>query len=208
MLPAIILFCIWPCAIITASLVTQGPWLVNSTDSRRVHLKCANWYGAHQELFVVGGLELRSIAYLADKFKSTGANCARIPFSVEMAKYNPPVLPSSVAGIAPSDGCASTARAFDVMDCVVRHLQQRGILLIFNCHNSYGTWVGANDQKYNQGLWNLPGFTTEDWVQSLETFARRYKITGIDLRNEIHDQDGVRITWEETENTGCVDAGV
>ena len=155
---------IWVCGAGAGSLVTQGPCLVNSTDSRRIHLKCANWYGAHQELFVVGGLECRSVSYLADKFKKTGANCARVQYSVEMAKYNPPVLPSSVAGIVPSDECASTARAFDVMDCVVRHLQERCILLICYCHKSDGTWVGANDQKYNQGLWNLRGFSSEDWV--------------------------------------------
>jgi hypothetical protein len=181
-------------------LITQGPWIINSTTNRRVHFKCANWYGAHQELFVPGGLERRSVAQLADFFKESGANCVRIPYSVEMAKYNPPVLASSVAGIVPSDGCRSVLTALDVMDCVVGHLRSRDILIIFNCHNSYGTWVGAGAQKYDQGLWNLPGFSTEDWVQSLETMARRYKMAGMDLRNEIHDQDGVKITWGQSDD--------
>jgi len=184
----------------SGSLITQGSWIINSTTNRRVHLKCANWYGAHQELFVPGGLERRSVGQLADFFKASGANCVRIPFSVEMAKYNPRVAPSSVAGVVPSDGCASVLSALDVMDCVVGHLKSRGILIIFNCHNSYGTLVGAGAQKYNQGLWNLPGFSTEDWVQSLETMARRYEMAGMDLRNEIHDQDGVRITWGESDD--------
>lgn len=185
-----------------ASLVTQGPWIVDSATGVRVRLRCANWYGAHQELFVVGGLELRSVSDLAQSLKDTGANCVRIPYSIELAKYNPTVAPASVAGISASDLCNSTARALDVMDCVVHHLQARGILIIFNNHNSWGTWVGAGAAKHDQGLWNLPGYTTEDWIQSLETILLRYKgrIAGIDLRNEIHDQDGVRITWGETNN--------
>ena len=180
------------------ALVTQGPWIINSTSSERVHLKCANWYGAHQELFVVGGLELQSVSNLTDLFKSSGANCVRITYSIEVVKYNPIVKPESIAGILPSDRCRSTQRALDVMDCVVHHLQERGILVIFNNHNSWGGWVGAGAVKNNQGLWNLPGYSTEDWIQSMELLARRYKIQGIDLRNEIHDQDGIRITWGET----------
>jgi hypothetical protein len=86
----------------------------------------------------------------------------------------------------------------DVMDCLVHHLQVRGILIIFNNHNSWKGWVGAGAVNNNQGLWNLPGYSTEDWIQSLEFLVRRYKMAGIDLRNEIHDQDGVRITWGET----------
>jgi len=35
----------------------------------------------------------------------------------------------------------------------------------------------------------------------LEAFARRYKAAGIDLRNKLHDQDGVRITWGDSEDT-------
>lgn len=181
-----------------SALLTQGPWIVNSTTNNRVHLKCANWYGAHQELFVPGGLERRSVAHLADHFKNAGINCARIPYSVEMAKYNPQVTREAVAGIMASDNCTSTATALDVMDCVVKHLKVRGIIIILNCHNSYGTWVGAGAQKHDQGLWNLPGYSTEDWVKSMETMAMRYKVDGMDLRNEIHDQDGVRITWGES----------
>lgn len=184
----------------TTALITDGKWILNSTDRQRVRLKCANWYGAHQELHVVGGLELRSVSNLTDLFQASGANCVRLPFSVEMVKYNPKVKREAVAGILPSDGCNSTERALDVMDCVVSHLQRRGILLIFNSHNSHGTWVGAGAAKNDQGLWNIPGYSTEDWIQTMETIARRYKMAGMDLRNEIHDQEGTKITWGETDN--------
>lgn len=183
----------------TTPLVTNGRWIVNSTDGRRVRLRCANWYGAHQELHVVGGLELRSVAELTSLFRASGANCVRLPFSVELAKYNPLVPAEAIAGILSSDGCNSTRRALDVMDCVVAHLQRRGILVVLNSHNSRARWVGAGALE-QQGLWHVPGYSTEDWLQSLETMARRYKVAGMDLRNEIHDQDGVRITWGETDD--------
>ena len=185
-----------------AVLVTNGPWIINSTSNDRIRLRCINWYGAHQELYVVGGLELHSVAQLTSLFQASGANCVRLPFSVEMVKYNPVVDKAAVAGIVPSDLCHSTYRALDVMDCVVSHLKMQGILIIFNCHNSHGTWVGAGAVKHEQGLWNLPDFPTEDWIQSMELIVRRYRggIVGMDLRNEIHDQNGVRITWGENDN--------
>ncbi len=182
------------------ALVTEGQWILNKTSGKRLRLKCVNWYGAHQELHVVGGLELRSVVWLTNLLKASGANCVRLPYSVEMVKYNPIVDRNAVAGILPSDGCQSTLLALDIMDCVVHHLQIRGILIIFNNHNSHGTWVGAGAVKNDQGLWNLPGYSTEDWIQSMEIITRRYKIAGMDFRNEIHDQDGVRVTWGETDD--------
>ncbi len=181
-----------------STIIVEGPWILNSTSRQRIHLKCVNWYGAHQELYVVGGLELRSVSNLTNSLQASGANCVRLPYSIEMVKYNPVVKPDSVAGILPSDGCNSTLRALDVMDCVVFHLQKRGMLLIFNNHNSWGSWVGAGAVKHQQGLWNMPGYSTEDWIQSMEAITQRYKIAGMDLRNEIHDQGGVKITWGET----------
>jgi hypothetical protein len=183
-----------------STIVVEGPWILNSTSRQRIHLKCVNWYGAHQELYVVGGLELKSVSNLTDAIQASGANCVRLPYSIEMVKYNPVVRPDAVAGILPSDRCNSTLRALDVMDCVVYHLQKRGILLIFNNHNSWGSWVGAGPVKYQQGLWNMPGYSSEDWIQSMETITERYKITGMDFRNEIHDQYGVKITWGETDD--------
>jgi len=181
----------------SSEVLTQGPWIINSTTNQRLHLKCANWYGAHQELFVVGGLELRSISRLTDSLLDSGANCVRLPYSIEMVKKNPIVKREAIAGILPSDNCNSTDRAVDIFDCVVFHLQKRGIFIILNNHNSWSSWVGAG-AEVQQGLWNFPDYSTEDWIRSLEFLVRRYKVIGVDFRNEIHDQDGVRITWGES----------
>lgn len=180
-----------------ASLVARGPWIYDSRTNARVRLRCLNWYGAHQELFVVGGLEAQSVGYLVSLLASSGANCVRLPFSVEMVRSNPVVKRDAVAGIQPHE-CNSTERALEVMDCVVEHLRGKGLLLIFNCHNSWAGWVGTREESEQQGLWNLPGYSTEDWVRSLEAVARRYPMAGMDLRNEIHDQWGTSIVWGES----------
>lgn len=179
-----------------AALETQGPWIVNSTNGRRVQLRCVNWYGAHQELYVVGGLEVRGVGELVDTIVGIGANCVRIPFSVELTKHNPVVTPSSVQGVRAGE-CNSTERAMDVMDCVVHHLKERNLLLFFNSHTSWAGWVG-NSAVEQQGLWNLPGYPTMDWIRSMEHIVSRYEIAGMELRNEIHDQDGRVITWGES----------
>ena len=42
-------------------LGTSGRWIVDSAGNR-VRLACVNWYGAHMELYVVGGLQVRCAA--------------------------------------------------------------------------------------------------------------------------------------------------
>ena len=182
-----------------ASYVSRGSWIVNATSNQRLHLKCMNWYGAHMESFVVAGLHVRSVGELAQTFASTGANCVRIPVSVDLTAKNPVVDPKHLSAVWKED-CESTYRALDVMDCVVKHLRRHDILLIFNSHTSMAGWVGPG-QKVSQGLWNLgQNYSTWDWIQSMEVLVRRYKMFGFDLRNEIHDQDGVVITWGKTED--------
>ena len=63
---------------------------------RRVRLKCLNWYGAHQETLVSGGLEERDVPDLVQSFKSTDANCARLTYSIHMVVYNPIVKPEFI----------------------------------------------------------------------------------------------------------------
>lgn len=191
---ALLLFC----AACEAALVTKGPIIVNASSEARVRLRCVNWYGAHQELFVVGGLEMRGVRDLVDSIVRIGANCVRIPISIDLTKYNPVVKPHAVSGIRPGE-CNSTTNAMDVMDCVVYFLKSRNLMLIFNSHTSWAGWVGGGAVE-KQGLWNMPGYSTEDWIQSMEHIVNRYKIEGMDLRNEIHDMENVRITWGESTN--------
>jgi hypothetical protein len=76
-------------------------------------------------------------------------------------------------------------------------------MVIVNIHNSFAGWVGANE-RVPQGLWHTERFPTSAWLESLSTLALRYRtdplVVGLDIRNEIHDQDGVVITWGKSDN--------
>lgn len=175
-------------------LHSVGPQLLDS--GRDVKLRCVNWYGAHQETFAAGGLELRSCAFIADHILLIGANCVRIPLSVQLVRDNP--IPPYWA--VSESGCERST-ALGILDCQVEELTSRGIMVILNSHTSFAGWVGSNEVE-QQGLWHYPGFPTSDWLSSLVELARRYRnnslVVGIDIRNEIHDQGGTVITWGES----------
>lgn len=161
-----------------------------------IKLRCVNWYGAHKELFVSGGLEQHSCGFIAERIKEIGANCVRITLSVQMVRDNPQPPKWAIAGLNMSE-CMDTS-ALGVLDCQIEALTSRGIMVIINIHNSVAGWVGAYE-IVPQGLWHHPGYPTSDWISSLVLMSSRYRdnqlVVGIDIRNEIHDQDNVIITW-------------
>jgi hypothetical protein len=77
-------------------------------------------------------------------------------------------------------------------------------MVILNNHNSAAGWVGSWE-TVPQGLWHYPGYPTSDWVDSLVVLSERYRdnplVVGMDIRNEIHDQDGIVITWGQSGDT-------
>ena len=167
-----------------------------------VRLRCINWYGAHMESFVAGGLDKRSCRAIAQSIAEIGANCVRIPLSVELVMRNPSPNASAIAGIDHSECNVSTA--LEVLDCQVQELTRTGLMVILNNHNSFAGWVGSKE-RVPQGLWHTDRFPTRDWVTSLSALASRYSnnqlVVGIDIRNEIHDQDGIVITWGQSNDT-------
>jgi hypothetical protein len=153
------------------------------------------------ETFVAGGLDKRSCSDIAESILSIGANCVRIPLSVQLVLENPSPPASAIAGLNASQCNASTA--LEILDCQVRELTRRGLMVILNNHNSFAGWVGSYE-RVPQGLWHTPDFPTKDWVASLVSLAARYRndplVVGIDIRNEIHDQQGIVITWGKTDD--------
>lgn len=193
------------CLLVTLTPLV-GAWLYSSgTDIRSaetylpVRLRCINWYGAHMETFVAGGLDTRSCGAIADTIVTIGANCVRIPLSVQLVLDDPSPPASAIAGLNASECNVSTA--LEVLDCQVRELTRRGLMVILNSHTSYAGWVGGFE-RVPQGLWHTPKYPTTAWVASLVLLAARYKrdplVVGIDIRNEIHDQDGTVITWGQS----------
>ena len=196
------LLCVTALPLARAWLNSSGSDLISTTTRLPVRLRCVNWYGAHLHTFVAGGLDKRSCGEIAESVRQLGANCVRIPLSVEMVLTNPLPPASAVAALNASECIAHSA--LEVLDCQVRELTKRGLMVILNSHNSFPGWVGAHQAK-PQGLWHTEQFPTYAWVASLVALAFRYKsnalVVGIDIRNEIHDQDGVVITWGKSNDT-------
>lgn len=184
-----------------AWLNSSGTDIISTTTHLPVRLRCINWYGAHLQSFVAGGLDKRSCAAIADSIVSIGANCVRLPLSVQLVLENPAPPPWSIAALNRSECNASTA--LQVLDCQVRALTDRGLMVIINSHNSVAGWVGAGE-RVPQGLWHTPAFPTTAWVASLSALASRYRsdplVVGLDIRNEIHDQNGTVVTWGRSGN--------
>jgi len=185
------------CLVTTAKctpLLTDGQVLIDAATNERVRLQCVNWYGAHQEPMVPGGLESTSTDTIVDLIVSQiGANCVRIPLSDKTVLQNPMVDPA----FAPA---YPNATALEVLDAVIHSLTSRGLMVILNSHTTQPGWIGLNEAP--QGLWHGLGLRTADWAQALATLAARYAhiplVVGFDLRNEIHDQNGITITWGES----------
>ena len=176
---------------IFAFLHTEGTQIIDPDSGEKIRLKCVNWYGAHQETFTVGGLEKQTIANISRQIVLMGANCARIPYSIEMVRDNP-FVPSQFISAMNSNECPhiGSITALELLDCVVRWLTADGLMIILNNHVSMAGWVGVNASA-RQGLWNLPGYPTSSWITSLRDLSRRYSdnrlVVGMDIRNEIHD---------------------
>ena len=185
--------------LVHAWLYSSGTDIRSVTTYLPVRLRCINWYGAHMETFVAGGLDTRSCGAIADTIVTIGANCVRIPLSVQLVLDDPSPPASAIAGLNASECNASTA--LEVLDCQVRALTERGLMVILNSHTSFAGWVGGYE-RVPQGLWHTPEYPTTAWVASLALLAARYKhdplVVGIDIRNEIHDQDGTVITWGQS----------
>ena len=132
-----------------AWLYSSGTEIRSATTHLPVRLRCVNWYGAHMESFVAVGLDKRSCGAMADTIVSIGANCVRIPLSVELVIENPTPNASAIAGLNASECNVSTA--LEVLDCQVRALTRRGLMVILNNHVSFAGWVGAGE-TVPQGL--------------------------------------------------------
>ena len=120
--------------LVRAWLYSSGTEIRSAETYLPVRLRCINWYGAHMETFVSAGLDTRSCGAIADTIVSIGANCVRIPLSVQLVLHNPSPPTSAIAGLNTSECNVSTA--LGVLDCQVRELTRRGLMVILNSHTS------------------------------------------------------------------------
>jgi endoglucanase len=168
---------------------TRGRNIIDATG-RRVKLASVNWYGASDELFIPGGLEVVHRSKIAEVIKMLGFNSVRLPYSDEMVMDNPLPDPSQLA----ANEDLIDLRALDVYIEVVKSLTAAGIAVIINNHITQATWCcGINlcdTAWYNNHLGPICRISQSEeqwlanWGLMMENFVDDPLVIGADLRNE------------------------
>mmetsp|Transcript_4890 Transcript_4890/g.14208 ORF Transcript_4890/g.14208 Transcript_4890/m.14208 type:complete len:485 (+) Transcript_4890:84-1538(+) len=162
-------------------LRTSGAWIVDKRD-QRVRLRCVNWYGAHLETLVVGGLDKQPLSKLAFMIRALGFNCVRLPYSLELQLR--PVRPAKELLLANPE--LQNATGLEILDRTVAALAAARLLVVLNNHQGRAMWCCSEDD--GEGLWYTAEYPEQAWLDSLRSFAARYRdepfVVGYDLRNE------------------------
>ncbi|EJP63147.1 cellulase-like protein [Beauveria bassiana ARSEF 2860] len=182
-------------------LRTRGRYIVDAAGDR-FKLLSVNWYGASDELFVPGGLEVRHRAAIASTIRRMGFNSVRLPYADELVLRNPIIAPHLVLANPDLAGLS----ALDVFEAVVVALTDAGLAVIVNNHITTATWCcGANpcDAGWaNDHLGALCSVrqTEESWIRNWEAVMGRLVanplVIGADLRNEVRGLWGT-MPWEK-----------
>ncbi|EGX92091.1 cellulase (glycosyl hydrolase family 5), putative [Cordyceps militaris CM01] len=183
-------------------LRTRGRHIVDAAGDR-FKLHSVNWYGASDELFVPGGLEVRHRTAIAQTIRRLGFNSVRLPYADELVLTNPVIAPHLVLANPDLAGL----RALDVLEAVVAALTDAGLAVIVNNHITTATWCcGANPCDAGWANDHLGGLcavrqTEEGWIRNWETVMARLRhdplVIAVDLRNEVRGLWGTMpwATW-------------
>lgn len=171
-------------------LRTQGRQVVDA-QGRRFKLSSLNWYGASDELFVPGGLDVQHRSTIAATIRQLGFNSVRLPYADELVMKNP-IIEAHLVSKNPD---LAGLRAMDVFEAVVRALTDGGLAVIINNHITSATWCcGINpcDAHWaNDHLGPLCRVkqSEDEWIEHWETMMRKLAnnplVIGLDLRNEV-----------------------
>ncbi|ROW18404.1 hypothetical protein VPNG_00100 [Cytospora leucostoma] len=180
-------------------LRTKGRDVVDKTG-RRFKLSSVNWYGASDELFIPGGLDVQHRSVIAETIRKLGFNSVRLPYADELVIKNPQVAPHLLTANPDLVGLT----AMDVYEACVTALTDAGIAVIINNHITHATWCCGADPCdagwANDHLGPLCRVrqTEEDWIQHWEDVMSRFVdnpyVIGADLRNEVRGVWGT-MTW-------------
>ncbi|KUI67257.1 Endoglucanase [Cytospora mali] len=183
----------------TLPLRTRGRDIVDA-KGRRFKLSSVNWYGASDELFIPGGLDVQHRSVIAQTIRKLGFNSVRLPYADELVMRNPHVLPHLLTANPDLVGL----RAMDVLEACVQALTDAGIAVIINNHITHATWCCGADPCdagwANDHLGPLCRIqqTEEDWILHWEDVMGRFLhnpyVIGADLRNEVRGLWGT-MTW-------------
>lgn len=182
-------------------LRTKGRNIVDQRG-RRVKLLSVNWYGASDELFVPGGLDVRHRNDIASTIRRMGFNSVRLPYADELVTSNPQIMPHLVAANPDLVGL----RAMDVLEACVTALTDAGIGVIMNNHITHATWCCGADpcdagwaNDYLGPLCRIRQ-SEEGWMRNWEDVMIRFVnnplVIGADLRNEVRGVWG-SMPWDK-----------
>lgn len=171
-------------------LRTSGRYIIDSLG-HRVKLCAVNWYGASDEGFVVGGLDVRHRHDIAQTIRALGFNSVRLPYSDQLVMEDPVVASEHLSANIDLIGMSG----LDVYSAVVSSLTDAGVFVIPNNHITTARW--CCDANLCDGTWRndylgpickIP-LTKATWIDHLETIMRPHitnpLVIGVDLRNEV-----------------------
>jgi len=174
----------------TLPLRTQGRDIVD-VQGRRFKMASVNWYGASDEFFVTGGLDIQHRDEIAKTIKKLGFNSVRLPYADELVIENPIVDEKHLRANSDLIGL----KALDIFHAIVETLTKAGIAVIVNNHITSATWCcGADPCDAGWSNDHLGPIcrvkqTEEEWIQHWETIMlphiKNPLVIGVDLRNEI-----------------------
>ncbi|KAK0734447.1 glycoside hydrolase superfamily [Lasiosphaeria miniovina] len=181
-------------------LRTKGRDIVDK-NGRRFKLSAVNWYGASDELFIPGGLDVQHRDRIALTIRHLGFNSVRLPYADEMVISNPHILPHLLAANKDLVGLP----ALKIFEAVVKSLTDAGLAVIINNHITHATWCCGADPCdagwANDHLGPICRIRqTEDewidhWRQIMAPFVDNPLVIGADLRNEVRGLWGT-MSWD------------
>jgi endoglucanase len=182
-------------------LHTQGRYILDA-NNQRFKLVSVNWYGASDELWIPGGLDIRHRSDIANLIRRMGFNSVRMPYSDEMVLHNPLIPDEQLAANTDLQGL----RSLDIFVASVKSLTDAGLAVIINNHITQATWCcGANPcdaiwkNDYLGPLCRVSQ-SEEQWLDNWQTvmshFINNTHVIGADLRNEVRALWGT-LTWND-----------
>lgn len=171
-------------------LAARGRHVVDALG-KRFKLASVNWYGASDENYIPGGLDVRHRSEIAETIRRLGFNSVRLPYSDELVLKNPWIPAPLLAANKDLVG----KRALDVFEAVANSLTDEGLAVIVNNHITQSAWCcGANpcDAAWHNDylgpicrVWQSEDQWLENWQIVMTPFVNNSRVIGADLRNEV-----------------------
>ncbi|CAK8999436.1 unnamed protein product [Durusdinium trenchii] len=166
-------------------------------DQQSYQLACVNWYGAHMEMLVNDGVNVKGLAQIAaDIVKLQAFNCVRLPYSLDSLNLSAAEIPQRFSSLCHNPELQA-ATPLEIFDATVEALTDAGLLIVLNHHVFHRGWCCSADD--GEGLWYTEDYQESTWLQHLSFMATRYRanarVVGLDLKNEIRSTEEITPSW-------------